>query len=129
MKQRKRVAAVIAAASSAVLFAATAAQADTGVFRTSDNWPHGGAASFVSYGDRLNLCDTQADGAFVTAYVYDSDGFNFVYDIGEHAGNGHCTHADATMGGKHNLAEGHPYWFKVCVRTDDYCSGVISARA
>lgn len=125
MKTRRRVLAAFASASAAVLFATSAAQADTGVFRTNDRQPQGGAASFVSYGDRFDVCDTQADGKYVTGYVRDSDDFNrVIYSLTDKRGNGKCVHADAPMGGEYNLVEGRHYWFMVCIGENDYCNYV-----
>ena len=126
MKPRKHtLAAVFAAAAAAVFFASSTAQADTGVFRTLDRQPRGGAASFVSYGDRFNICDTQADGKYVTGYVRDGNDFNrVIYSLTDKRGNGKCVHADAPMGGKYNLVEGRHYWFMVCIGTNEYCNFV-----
>lgn len=108
----KKVLAVVAAALVTVLsFASPAAAAEhTHHMHTGDafgdltGWS--GEGVFTEEGDRVHICDTDADGRGVIIYVYKGTPDNGVLLYSTHVGgNGNCVTKSAADGGVYNLPE------------------------
>lgn len=82
--------------------------------RTTDSRP-GGRVRFLADGDVVEVCDIQADGYAVHVSVYDVTArkHKYSYRIG---GNGRCQTLRASLGGKYDLAEGHVFRIRVCLK-------------
>ncbi|MDX3190042.1 hypothetical protein PV458_16670 [Streptomyces sp. MN03-5084-2B] len=116
----KKVLGVAAAALvTALSFAAPASAADhTKHMHTGDafgdvtGWS--GEGVFTEEGDRVHICDTDADGRGVAIYVYKGTPATgtFLYSM-EVGGNGNCVTKSAADGGVHNLPESR-VGFKFC---------------
>jgi hypothetical protein len=85
----------------------------------TDDGDPGGVIRFKAYGDRVQVCDIQADGYGVIGWIDDGygSGPNRVY-VG---GYGSCKTVDAsTSGGKYNQRENTWVHFEVCLTNSSH---------
>jgi hypothetical protein len=127
-KKARRLITTLAASAAAVVTTFTLAgpaNAATETIRTTDANP-GGSLAWTAYGDKVTVCDTDADGKFAEGDVYNSKGV-FVYSVFA-SGNGNCTTVDANTDATHNLVEGATYKFEICLNFDygyeEFCSSM-----
>ncbi|WP_262706397.1 MULTISPECIES: hypothetical protein [Streptomyces] len=111
---------VMAAAVVVSLTMATGAHAASHEMKTDDGDP-GGKLTFNSDGDKIKVCDEQADGWSAVAYVINPDG-STRYSLSAR-GNGNCTPRSADDGGRYNLHDGTDYTFRVCLDHDGSGTG------
>ena len=86
---------------------------------TEDGDP-GGRVEFTKYGDRVRVCDKEADGYSVWMAVYDhDDNDKFVYQL-EARKNGTCLEVYANLAPEYNLKEDRIYKFAICLDNGEY---------
>ncbi|MET7809385.1 hypothetical protein ABZT26_00830 [Streptomyces sp. NPDC005395] len=126
MKKRSLVTALAAGAAFTFLGASSAVASDYDYKITTLGhifFP-GGSIEYTKYGDKVKVCDTDADGKAAMGRVIRLTGTT-VYTL-RAGGKGNCTTRDANDGGVFNLVEGWTYRFSVCLATDSgdegYCN-------
>jgi len=117
-KNIRRIATTLGASAVAVIatfaLAGPASAATLKIWTTDDN--PGGSLQWTAYGDKVTVCDTQADNYFAEGDVYNSKGI-FVYSVIA-SGNGTCKSESASNGAPYDLTEGAKYTLDVCIMED-----------
>jgi hypothetical protein len=86
----------------------------------TDDGDPGGRVEFTKRGDRVRVCDKEADGYSAWVGVYDHDkGDKHVYDLYARQ-NGTCIEVYADLAPKYDLTEGHDFKFVVCLDNGEY---------
>jgi hypothetical protein len=94
----------------------TAALLQNEVMYTDDPAP-GGVVYFTAYGDKVKLCDIEADGRGVTLNVSHNGVTRYNMSVG---GWGNCVTRSNSSGPAFDLPEGKVYKFRICL-TSGWC--------
>jgi hypothetical protein len=117
LKRALQGAGVMSVAAVASVAMATSALAADYEMNTRDGGDTGGKIEFTRSGDKLEVCDEQADGWRAVAYVINPDGSER-YKLPV-SGDGDCKTKSAENGSPFNLNEKKTYTFKVCLDHDN----------
>ncbi|MGP3756966.1 hypothetical protein [Streptomyces sp. IBSNAI001] len=121
MKKRSLVTALAAGAAFTFLGASSAAASDYKITTVGHIIFPGGSIEYTKYGDKVKVCDIDADGKAAMGRVMRQTGTT-VYTL-RAGGKGNCTTRDANDGGVYNLVEGWTYTFWICLASDDGSEG------
>lgn len=76
--------------------------------------------SFTANGDKLTVCDIEADGYAALAYIETTNN-TLRYQL-QAGGVDTCKTRDASYGGVYDLPEGNTWWITVCLVKGGYTS-------